>query len=52
MITWTCELCKEDLIGKIVDHFRLMHPDVTVELEFWPDGLPVIYDNPDTENWA
>ena len=28
----------------IIDHIRVLHPDVYAEMEFWPDGQVVIHD--------
>lgn len=52
---WRCALCLDAIVSdKVVDHFRLMHPNVHLdaEPETWPDGEPVVYDDPDTEDWA
>lgn len=42
---WRCELCEDNIVnGRILDHLRLIHPDIDMDLETWPDGLPVFYD--------
>lgn len=41
-----CHLCNEDVpTTKLLDHVRLLHPDVYEEPETWPDGRRVVYDD-------
>lgn len=40
-----CELCGEAIESyELLQHLRVMHPDIEIELEFWPDGGPVVHD--------
>lgn len=43
---WTC-FCGDDEFGDVLavlNHMRLMHPDIEVTVERWSDGAWVIYD--------
>ena len=42
-MTWTCARCDQTADDPI-DHARLMHPDLDVDLEAWPDGSVVVID--------
>jgi hypothetical protein len=44
VMPWFCLPCDEYVSGNLEDHFRIIHPDLGVELETWPDGAPVIVD--------
>lgn len=43
--TGTCHLCDESvtLVG-ILDHLRVIHPEVWAGIERWPDGGIVVHD--------
>lgn len=44
-----CHPCAEPLADtELLDHIRLLHPDD--QPEHWPDGSPVIHEDP--ELWA
>lgn len=50
---WTCSLCDDKIMeGRVIDHFRLMHPDIDFNCDTWPDGEPVVVQDPDDENWS
>lgn len=41
-----CHLCDEHVgNGRLLDHYRLLHPDEDAAPEAWPDGERVIYDD-------
>lgn len=41
----TCDLCPETVADEdMVDHLRLLHPDMYDPVETWPDGRRVIID--------
>ena len=50
---WHCELCGDrERIEDILEHLRLMHPDIADEqygaditIERWPDGGVVVYED-------
>lgn len=45
---WKCAICLSSfLAGEILNHIRLMHPDLEVKADHWPDGEPVIYEDAD-----
>ena len=47
-MTWKCGICRERQPGeRLLEHIRLMHPDVDTEPETWPDGEAVITEDPD-----
>jgi hypothetical protein len=45
---WNCEICGNMFTPDIIlDHIRLMHPDVEIDCDKWPDGEPVVYEDAD-----
>lgn len=42
---WKCHLCEDEIPdNKLMDHNRLFHSDLDIEVETWPDGEPVFYE--------
>jgi hypothetical protein len=40
-----CEVCGDLLaLSNLFNHYRIIHPSLGVEVETWPDGDPVVYD--------
>lgn len=40
--TGLCQLCPEE-VTDILDHMRVIHPEVWADLERWPDGEVVVH---------
>jgi hypothetical protein len=55
MDDWDCTLCGDKVPASEIitmNHFRLMHPDVEVQVEWidsWPDGGAIYFEDPDDE---
>jgi hypothetical protein len=47
LVRGTCHICDRVFQENILDHVRLMHPDVFPEMETWPDGGMIFYEDPD-----
>jgi hypothetical protein len=47
-MTWTCLLCGGDEVqggvDGILEHLRVIHPGTFEQIQRWPDGGVVIYD--------
>ncbi|AHH98263.1 hypothetical protein [Kutzneria albida] len=44
--TGHCHVCRSDMPSvDLLNHLRLLHPDVWGALETWPDGHVVIFDD-------
>lgn len=45
MVKGTCYICDESAQENIIEHIRVMHPDL--EIEKWPDGGIIVHEDPD-----
>jgi len=48
MDNWFCNLCNKKVRIDIFDHLRLLHPDIELTFDTWPDGGPIIQEDYDT----
>lgn len=50
LMRMSCLLCTDEIdVSDLEDHLRLFHPDQEYDLETWPDGGLVWFDDPDGE---
>lgn len=50
--TGVCLVCEEDVPSEeLVDHLRVMHPDVYESPLEWPDGKRVVIDESELDEW-